>query len=98
MKLKIVLLLCLFGWGAKAQNDCVDAITVCGNMGYEGLTATGTGTQELLNNNACGSFESNSLWLRLPINTGGTLGFILSPDDFDIGIDFDFFIFSSLKL
>lgn len=93
MKLKIVLLLCLFGWGAKAQNDCVDAITVCGNMGYQGLTATGIGTQELLNNNNCGSFENNSLWLKLSINTGGTLGFTLIPGSSNIVIDFDFFIF-----
>jgi len=29
-----------------AQNDCVDAIVVCGNTGFTGLSATGVGSQE----------------------------------------------------
>jgi gliding motility-associated-like protein len=95
MKFKITLLLlfCLFSAGAIAQNDCQDALVVCGNMGYEGLNATGFGVQELDNSNTCQSFESNSLWLKLPINTGGTLGFILTPGNPNIVVDFDFFIF-----
>lgn len=76
-----------------AQNDCRDAITVCGNMGYEGLSAAGVGIQELDQSNACSGVETNSLWLRLPINTSGTLSFVLTPNDPDINIDFDFFIF-----
>lgn len=77
-----------------AQNDCRDAITVCGNMGYEGLSAEGVGMQELNNNsNDCTGVETNSLWLRLPINTSGTLSFVLTPNDPSIDIDFDFYIF-----
>lgn len=31
--------------------------------------------------------------MRVSINQGGTLGFILSPESSDINVDFDFFIF-----
>jgi len=96
MKMNFTFMLLLFSiLPALAQNDCTDAITVCGNTGYSGLTATGTGSKNELNtnNNDCQGVESNSLWLRLPINTGGTLGFTLLPNDPDIGIDFDFYIF-----
>lgn len=37
--------------------------------------------------------EHNSLWLELPIKTGGSLGFTLIPDNASINVDFDFFIF-----
>ncbi|MHA3788783.1 T9SS type B sorting domain-containing protein [Flavobacterium hauense] len=79
-----------------AQNDCSDAITVCGNTGFAGLTATGGGDIDEINpsnNNCAVDSEANSLWLKLPINTGGTLGFILTPTNPDLEIDFDFYIF-----
>ncbi|MGK4569064.1 hypothetical protein [Flavobacterium sp. 3HN19-14] len=80
-----------------AQNDCVDAIIVCGNSGFTGLTATGVGTQELDGLVTCGSQENNSIWLRLNINTSGTLGFTLKPESTNISEDFDFFIFGPDK-
>ncbi|AWH86754.1 hypothetical protein HYN59_17285 [Flavobacterium album] len=86
----LTLLSCLF---MKAQNDCRDALIVCGNMGYTGLTANGPGIQELNNSNTCQSFENNSIWLELRIKTGGTLGFTITPGNPDINVDFDFFIF-----
>ncbi|PZR19129.1 MAG: hypothetical protein DI539_15100 [Flavobacterium psychrophilum] len=79
-----------------AQNDCSDAITVCGNTGFTGLNATGGGNTDEITpgNNDCGvDSEANSVWLRLPINTGGTLGFTLTPLNPDLNIDFDFYIF-----
>lgn len=76
-----------------SQSDCIDAIVVCGNSGFNGLTVTGVGTQELNNNVTCGSNEHNSIWLRLDISTSGTLGFTLIPESNDISEDFDFFIF-----
>jgi len=78
-----------------AQSDCSDAITVCGNTGYAGLTASGAGNASELNrnNNDCDATENNSLWLRLPVNTGGTLGFVLTPTNPDLEVDFDFFVF-----
>ena len=78
-----------------AQSDCSDAIVVCGNTGFAGLNATGPGqTSELtFTNNDCSGTEYNSLWLKLPINTAGTLGFVLTPNNPDLDVDFDFYIF-----
>lgn len=76
-----------------AQNDCVDALVVCGNTGFDGLSATGIGIQELNGNNVCGSSENNSIWLKISIDQGGTLGFTLNPESSSIDVDFDFFIF-----
>ena len=51
----------------SSQNDCVDAIFICGNTNLSGLTANGIGVQELSSVNACGSNETNSLWLKIKI-------------------------------
>ncbi len=83
----------LFSYSTNAQNDCSDAIVVCGNSGFQGLTATGFGIQELNGLTTCQSQENNSIWLKLSINTSGTLGFELIPESSSINIDFDFFIF-----
>ncbi|MGV3458906.1 MAG: T9SS type B sorting domain-containing protein [Flavobacterium sp.] len=88
-----ILLLLYTSYKAAAQNDCVDAITVCGSMNYTGLHATGFGVQELVNTNPCASFENNSIWFRLKIKDSGTLGFILTPESTDIFVDYDFWIF-----
>lgn len=82
-----------FSLNSVAQNDCVDALVVCGNTGFDGLSATGIGIQELSGNNVCGSSENNSIWLKISIDQGGTLGFTLNPESSNIDVDFDFFIF-----
>jgi len=76
-----------------SQNDCVNALIACGNSDYTGLNASGVGVQELSGSNTCGSQENNSIWLRISINTGGTLGFTLRPESRSILEDFDFFVF-----
>ncbi|MFO7673887.1 MAG: hypothetical protein R6V74_09290, partial [Lutibacter sp.] len=76
-----------------SQNDCAEALIVCGNSGYQDLNVTGIGIQELSGSNTCASEETNSLWFKLIINTGGTLGFTLTPNSTSILEDFDFFIF-----
>lgn len=85
----------LFFFKSNAQNDCTDAIVVCGNSGFQGLTATGFGTQELTGLTTCSSQENNSIWLKLSINSSGTLGFTLIPESTNINVDFDFFIYGS---
>lgn len=93
LKKSLIALLLLFTITKTfSQNDCTNAIIVCGNTGFEGLSATGIGIQELGFNN-CSSQENNSIWLMLSIDTGGTLGFTLTPESSDIDVDFDFFIF-----
>lgn len=90
-----ILLLLLFTTGLYAQSDCPDAIVVCGNHDYYGLNATGIGVQEL-GPNACFSQENNSLWLKIMIKDGGTLGFVITPEEIDdLVVDFDFWIFGT---
>ncbi|MBF4465504.1 T9SS type B sorting domain-containing protein [Flavobacterium sp. LC2016-12] len=91
---KIYLFLFLFSNVIYAQNDCSDAIVVCGNSGFQGLKALGQGKIiEYSSLNSCVLVESNSIWLRLSIKTAGTLGFILKPESPDLNEDFDFIIF-----
>jgi len=83
---------CLFA-SAQQANDCSDAIVLCGNTNISS-NATGFGTQELdAMVNPCGSEEINSLWLSVNIATSGTLAFTIRPDDTDLEVDYDFYIF-----
>ena len=84
---------------AKAQtlpNDCVRAVTVCGN-GTFFSNASGIGTVQEIN--ACGGFESNSLWIKITIAPsvvpGSSLGFNLIPDNTAITVDYDFWVFTA---
>ena len=77
----------------NAQVDCSQAIIVCGNAGYSGLNSNGAGVIEFNGLSTCNIVEDNSLWFKFTINTSGTLGFILTPSDPDITIDYDFVIF-----
>lgn len=94
MKKIIFLLLILSSNILLSQNDCKDAIIVCGNSGYSDLTVSGYGVQELSGASTCSSKENNSIWFKLHIKTGGTLGFTLTPKSNAITEDFDFFIFA----
>ncbi len=94
MKLKFLTILLLISFNSFSQSDCTEAIIVCGNTGFSGLTTNGLGTiEELSAINSCGFGENNSIWLKLSINSSGTLGFILTPDSLDIEEDFDFYMF-----
>lgn len=93
-KLTFALFLFVLAIKSNAQSDCKDAITVCGNTNFKGFSVTGIGTQELSSQtNTCSSQENNSIWLKIAINTGGTLGFTLIPESNNINEDFDFFVF-----
>ncbi|MGX7668305.1 T9SS type B sorting domain-containing protein [Flavobacterium pedocola] len=76
-----------------SQNDCTDAIVACGNSNFSGLSATNAGIQELSGSNSCSSEENNSIWLKVVIENSGTLAFTLTPENPDIDVDFDFFVF-----
>ena len=75
-----------------SQNDCIDAVTICGNSNID-LDVNGIGTQELFASNICSSQENNSLWLQVTVVTNGTLAFTLTPGSTNINEDYDFFIF-----
>lgn len=75
---------------AQAPNDCVNAITICGN-GVFTSNASGIGTfQEVA---GCSGFEHNSIWLKITIAQGGTLGFDIKPLNTDIITDYDFWVY-----
>lgn len=92
---KIAFVLFLFSTNFYAQNDCKDAIIVCGNSGFQGLNANGPGeiVEYTPSDNSCFATENNSIWLKLSIKTSGTLGFILTPESHNIVVDFDFLVF-----
>lgn len=93
IKLVFVVLFLFTSLRMVSQNDCVDAILICGDANLSGLTSDGAGIQEISSSNACSSGENNSLWLKIKINTGGTLGFVLTPQSTNIEEDLDFWIF-----
>ncbi|WP_299112964.1 T9SS type B sorting domain-containing protein [uncultured Winogradskyella sp.] len=76
----------------QQPNDCVNAVTVCGNSSFS-LDVSGIGSQELTGSNTCSSQENNSIWLEVTIATSGTLAFTLTPGSSSINEDYDFFLF-----
>ncbi|MTE27613.1 T9SS type B sorting domain-containing protein [Winogradskyella ouciana] len=76
----------------QQPNDCVNAVTVCGNSSFS-LDVSGIGMQELTGSNTCSSQENNSIWLEVTIANSGTLAFTLTPGSTDINEDYDFFLF-----
>lgn len=89
----VYILLFLFYLPLHAQNDCPEAITVCGNANYFDLDATGVGEVAEIGVNACSSGENNTVWLKVIIDDGGTLNFTITPTTEDLVIDFDFWLF-----
>ncbi|WP_299320309.1 T9SS type B sorting domain-containing protein [uncultured Maribacter sp.] len=74
-------------------SDCIDAVVVCGNSTISS-NVSGFGTQELdPTTNSCVTEELNSIWLSVNIAVTGTLAFTIQPQDSDLEVDYDFFIF-----
>ncbi|MEH6536559.1 MAG: T9SS type B sorting domain-containing protein [Psychroserpens sp.] len=93
--LKLNLLFCLvFSINftqAQTPNDCSEAIQICGNSNID-LDVSGVGTIETFSS-VCGMVENNTIWFRLTIELGGTLGFTLTPNSSAISEDYDFSVF-----
>lgn len=84
----------LFSTKFFAQNDCRDAIVVCGNLGIKGISAVGPGAVvDYTNGQTCSSYETNSVWFKISVKTSGTLGFTLIPESEDLDVDYDFLVF-----
>ena len=77
---------------SQAPNDCVNAITVCGNGNF---SSNASGSGNLMEVSSCGSYEHNTIWLKITIAQPGSLGFDLIPNDTSIGVDYDFWVFGS---
>lgn len=71
------------------QNAC-DALVLCGKTFTSPYSYQGYGTTMDLNNTPCSGGEANSMWLRLNVNTAGTIVFTLTPllgtDDYDFAV------------
>ncbi len=91
---KFCLFLFLVSINFYSQNDCRNFITICGNSNISDLTATGAGSVEDFKEiTRCKLPEYNTLWLKVDIKKGGTLGFTLTPESSELYIDFDFYVF-----
>ncbi|MFC6269518.1 T9SS type B sorting domain-containing protein [Frigoriflavimonas asaccharolytica] len=92
--LKKLLLLCivLFFNSYNAQEDCITAISLCGNSAIN-YTPSGVGiVNEAVG--GCLSGEHNSVWYKFTIATSGTLTFDLTPYQ---PIDYDWAIYGPNK-
>ena len=98
MNYRIPLLLLLLFCGlqqAQAQdpNDCINALTVCGNANLS-FNSSGPGANDFAipgnQGLTCLGNENQSLWIRIPIEESGTLGFLIAAnnpsDDYDFGV------------
>jgi len=89
--ISILLLFLSFNYlTAQAPNDCVNSITVCGNGNF---SSNANGIGNLQEFSSCGSFEHNTIWLKITIAQAGSLGFDLIPNNTNISVDYDFWVF-----
>ncbi|MEW5677540.1 hypothetical protein ABGT15_14615, partial [Flavobacterium enshiense] len=86
------LILNISSFGQNLPNDCVNAIVVCGN---ENFSSNASGIGAIQEVSGCGGFEHNSLWIKVNIVQSGTLGFDLIPNDTDINVDYDFWVYGA---
>lgn len=93
IKGSLILFLLLGFQTCFSQNDCVSAIVTCGNSRFNNLAVQGAGIEEINGSNSCGGFEFNTVWIKVVIKNSGTMGFTITPEDTDITVDFDFYIF-----
>lgn len=78
---------------AQDPNDCINALTVCGNTNLS-FNSSGPGINDFdIPGNqgpTCLANENQSLWIRIPIQESGKLGFTITAnnpaDDYDFGV------------
>lgn len=79
-----------FVFSQNQPNDCINAITICGNQNFSSNVSGIGNFQEVT---GCGGLEHNSIWLKINIAQSGTLGFNLIPTNTDLSIDYDFWVY-----
>ena len=77
---------------SQEPNDCVNAVTVCGNGSFvSNVNGPGNDSNEI---SGCGAvYENNTFWIKIDIVQAGTLGFDLIPVSTDMQVDYDFWVF-----
>ncbi|HQV36521.1 MAG TPA: T9SS type B sorting domain-containing protein [Flavobacterium sp.] len=87
----IPFIISFFGFGQNLPNDCTNYIQACDNQNIA-YDVSGFGIQEIVPP-SCSSQENNSLWIRVTVDSWGTLGFDLVPLSPAIEEDYDFWVF-----
>ena len=82
-------LLSIFYISLSAQEDCISAITVCGNSNIN-YTPSGVGNEYEDLGGCLSSGEHHSVWYKFTIATSGTLTFNLTPTG---PVDYDWAIY-----
>lgn len=74
----------------QPEQDACNALVLCGNTFTSPYGYQGVGLVNDLTNTPCLGGEGNVMWLRLKINTAGSIVFVISPttvtDDYDFAI------------
>ncbi|NER15501.1 T9SS type B sorting domain-containing protein [Leptobacterium flavescens] len=98
MKYYILIFFLAIGFSLQAQapNDCVNAIIVCSDTNLE-LNSNGIGIDDFASPGSnppdCSFTESQSLWLKVIIETSGTLAFVITPESNSPNEDYDFAVY-----
>ncbi|WP_312991582.1 T9SS type B sorting domain-containing protein [Chryseobacterium flavum] len=88
MKKYLLILILFITQVLSAQQDCITALSVCGNSNISYIP-DGPGVQELPESN-CGSYQERySVWYKFTIATAGTLTFAITPNT---GSDYDWYV------
>lgn len=74
----------------QPEQDACNALKICGDVFYSPYGYQGIGQVSDLTGTPCGGGEGNSLWLRLEVNTPGSIVFTIAPevitDDYDMAV------------
>lgn len=78
MKKYLLILILFITQAVSAQQDCITALSVCGNSDISYIP-DGPGIQELPESN-CGTYQERySVWYKFTVATAGTLTFAITP-------------------
>lgn len=94
LTLFLVLIFVNLSLAQNEPNDCVNAITVCGNGNF---ISNASGEGDIQEVSGCSGFEHNSLWLKINVIQSGSLGFDIIPKNTSISVDYDFWVFAANK-
>lgn len=74
----------------QPEQDACNALVLCGNSFTTPYSYQGEGLVSDMVSTPCGGGEGNSMWLRLNVNTAGTIVFTIAPisvnDDYDFAV------------
>lgn len=74
----------------QPEQDACNALQLCGNAFFSPYSYQGEGLLTDIVATPCSGFENNSMWLKVTVNTAGTIVFTITPvvvaDDYDFAI------------